>query len=69
LLADSGWDNAIDSTIGKAFTALANTLVDRKEPGIQHQAIMDFGAVICKPQSPRFVISMSFTKILYRVCW
>lgn len=39
-----------DSTEGKKyFTALANDLLDKKHPGLYNQAIMDFGAVICKP--------------------
>ena len=48
-----GIDTPIDSTTGKKmFTALAGELLDRKQPGIYNQAIMDFGAVICKPQNP-----------------
>lgn len=40
----------IDSTQGKKqFTSLANQLLDKKQPGIYNQAIMDFGAIICKP--------------------
>lgn len=43
----------IDSTEGKnLFTALANKLLDKKYPGLYNQAIMDFGAVICKPATP-----------------
>ena len=42
-----------DSTAGKKmFTALANELLDKDQPGIYNQALMDFGAVICKPQLP-----------------
>jgi A/G-specific adenine glycosylase len=41
----------IDSTEGKKFfSTLALELLDKKSPGIYNQAIMDFGAVICKPQ-------------------
>jgi A/G-specific adenine glycosylase len=48
-----GIDTAIDSTAGKKmFTTLAEELVDKKEPGIYNQAIMDFGAMICKPKNP-----------------
>ena len=48
-----GIDTATDSTIGKKlFTELAEELLDIKQPGIYNQAIMDFGAVICKPQNP-----------------
>lgn len=48
-----GISMAIDSTEGKKkFTTLAEELLDKKEPGIYNQAIMDFGAVICKPAAP-----------------
>ncbi len=48
-----GIDTAIDSTIGKkVFNELANNLLDKKEPAIYNQAIMDFGATVCKPQLP-----------------
>jgi len=44
---------AIDSTEGKKiFTSLANQLLDKKQPGIYNQALMDFGAVVCKPKLP-----------------
>lgn len=43
----------IDSTAGKKlFTALAGEMLPVKEPAAFNQAIMDFGAVVCKPQSP-----------------
>ncbi|MBC7875148.1 MAG: A/G-specific adenine glycosylase [Ferruginibacter sp.] len=43
----------VDSTQGKKlFTTLANELLDKKQPGSYNQAIMDFGAVICKPAAP-----------------
>ena len=49
-----GIDAATDSTEGKKlFTELAESLLDKKKPGIYNQAIMDFGAVICKPLAPR----------------
>ncbi len=42
-----------DTTEGKnLFSALAQELLDKKSPGIYNQALMDFGATICKPQSP-----------------
>jgi A/G-specific adenine glycosylase len=48
-----GIATAVDSTEGKnIFTALANELLDKKRPGLYNQAIMDFGAVICKPATP-----------------
>ena len=43
----------IDSAAGKKlFSQLAATLLDKKKPGVYNQALMDFGAVICKPQNP-----------------
>lgn len=46
-------DTAIDSTAGKkAFTTLADQLLEKTTPGIYNQAIMDFGAVVCKPKNP-----------------
>jgi A/G-specific adenine glycosylase len=48
-----GIDLAIDSTEGKKkFTELANTLLDPEQPGVYNQAIMDFGATVCKPVAP-----------------
>lgn len=48
-----GIDTAVDSPQGKKiFSSLADKLLDKKNPGIYNQAIMDFGAVICKPLSP-----------------
>jgi A/G-specific adenine glycosylase len=43
----------IDNNDGKKMYALlANELLDKEQPGLYNQAIMDFGAVICKPQQP-----------------
>jgi A/G-specific adenine glycosylase len=48
-----GISTPIDGTEGKKlYTLLANEALDKKKPGIYNQAIMDFGAVICKPQQP-----------------
>lgn len=45
-----GIKKPIDSTKGKKlFTQLASELLDKKHPGIYNQALMDFGAVVCKP--------------------
>lgn len=42
-----------NSTAGiKEFKTLAQTLIDKKQPGAFNQAIMDFGATHCKPQNP-----------------
>jgi A/G-specific adenine glycosylase len=46
-------DTPIDSTEGKQqFSALAEELLDKKEAGSYNQAIMDFGATVCKPLLP-----------------
>ena len=36
----------------KEFAALAQELLDTGKPGMYNQAIMDFGATVCKPQNP-----------------
>lgn len=46
-------DTPIDSTLGKKeFYDIAYQMLDKKNPGIYNQAIMDFGALQCVPQSP-----------------
>jgi A/G-specific adenine glycosylase len=48
-----GIDVPVDSTTGKKlFTTLAQALLHKKQPGMYNQAIMDFGAVVCKPKNP-----------------
>jgi len=48
-----GIKTPIDSTKGKKeFTGKANLLIDKKNPGIFNQAIMEFGALQCVPQNP-----------------
>lgn len=48
-----GIDTAIDSTAGKqVFSVLAHQMLDKKGPGEYNQAIMDFGATVCKPAAP-----------------
>lgn len=43
-----------DSAAGKkTFTELAGELIDTRLPGVYNQAIMDFGAVVCKPAAPQ----------------
>jgi len=45
--------NSIDSIEGKKFFAtLANKLLNKAQPGLYNQAIMDFGATVCKPANP-----------------
>ncbi|WP_405199865.1 A/G-specific adenine glycosylase [Christiangramia sp. LLG6405-1] len=48
-----GVDTPINSTPGiKEFKALAQELIDYKDPATFNQAIMEFGAIQCKPQNP-----------------
>ena len=48
-----GIETPIDSTLGKKnFASLATELLDKKQPAIYNQGIMDFGAVQCTPKSP-----------------
>jgi A/G-specific adenine glycosylase len=43
----------VDTQSGKKlFADLALRLLDKNTPGIYNQAIMDFGALICKPSNP-----------------
>ncbi len=48
-----GISTPVDSTAGKKlYNSLAASLLPPSQPGIYNQAIMDFGAVICKPRNP-----------------
>ncbi|RIJ48253.1 A/G-specific adenine glycosylase [Maribellus luteus] len=48
-----GLSVAIDSTQGKKeFAWLATELLDKSNPGLHNQALMEFGALQCVPQSP-----------------
>lgn len=48
-----GIDTPINSSKGaKEFKALAQELIDRKDPATFNQAIMEFGATQCKPKNP-----------------
>jgi A/G-specific adenine glycosylase len=48
-----GIQTPINSSAGiKEFKALAQKLIDARQPGTFNQAIMDFGALHCKPQNP-----------------
>ena len=48
-----GISTPINSSKGKIeFSALANSLIDRAEPGLYNQAIMEFGSLQCKPGNP-----------------
>src|SRR5690606_23241012 len=46
-------DTPINSTAGiKEFKTLAEEVMDRENPGDYNQAVMEFGALQCKPQLP-----------------
>jgi A/G-specific adenine glycosylase len=48
-----GLNTPIDSTKGKKeFFELANTVLNPKKPALHNQAIMEFGALQCKPINP-----------------
>ena len=48
-----GIDTPVDTTEGKMLlTDLADRCLDREDPATYNQALMDFGAVVCKPANP-----------------
>lgn len=48
-----GIDEPINSTKGKKlFQGLADELLNREHPGLHNQAMMEFGAMLCKPKNP-----------------
>ena len=48
-----GVNTPTNSTSGsKEVKTLAQTLIDTSQPGTYNQALMDFGALHCKPQNP-----------------
>ncbi len=48
-----GIDTPINTNKGiKEFKLLAQSLIDKDQPGVYNQAIMDFGSMQCKPQKP-----------------
>lgn len=48
-----GIKTGIDTNDGKKeFTQLAKTLLNKKEPALHNQAIMEFGSQYCKPSNP-----------------
>jgi A/G-specific adenine glycosylase len=48
-----GITTPVDTAEGrKIYSQLAEALLYRKDPGAYNQAIMDFGATVCKPKSP-----------------
>jgi A/G-specific adenine glycosylase len=48
-----GIDDPINSTTGKKlFQQIANQQLNRQQPAMHNQAIMEFGAMLCKPKNP-----------------
>lgn len=48
-----GVDEPINSTKGKKqFQQMADDLLDLNQPGLHNQAMMEFGAMLCKPRNP-----------------
>jgi len=48
-----GIETPINSAQGqKEFKKLAQELIDKKQPATFNQAIMEFGAILCKPKKP-----------------
>ena len=48
-----GVDEPINSTKGKKmFQQMADDLLNRQQPGLHNQAMMEFGAMLCKPKNP-----------------
>jgi len=46
-------DEPINSTSGKKlFAQIAQEYISSEHPGLYNQAIMDFGATVCKPKNP-----------------
>lgn len=51
-----GIDTPIDTTVGqKLFRTLAYDMLDKRQPALYNQAIMDFGAMLCNPTSPKCI--------------
>ncbi|MDR0263057.1 MAG: A/G-specific adenine glycosylase [Sphingobacterium sp.] len=62
-----GIETPINSTEGKKiFTALAKENLDQAHPALYNQAIMDFGAIHCKPKQPLCEVCM-FRPFCYAV--
>lgn len=45
-----------ETSSAKLFQQKADDLLDRKEPGLFNQAMMELGATVCRPQSPTCLI-------------
>lgn len=52
-----GIDTPINSSQGiKEFKTLASTLMDTENPGNYNEALMEFGAIQCKPKNPNCMV-------------
>ena len=52
-----GITTPVDSAAGKKmFNGIAQSLLNKKNPGVFNQAMMDFGATVCKPKNPLCLI-------------
>ncbi len=48
-----GVEDPVDKSVGKKrIEAIAQSLIDNKQPGMFNQAMMEFGAIQCTPDSP-----------------
>jgi A/G-specific adenine glycosylase len=48
-----GISEPINSSAGKKlFQSIANDLLNKKNPALHNQAMMEFGALLCKPKNP-----------------
>jgi A/G-specific adenine glycosylase len=48
-----GIEEPINSTKGKKlFQSVADEVLDEEHPGLHNQAMMEFGAILCKPKNP-----------------
>ncbi len=45
-----------DTSSAKVFQQKADKLLDRQQPGIFNQAMMELGATVCRPQSPTCLV-------------
>lgn len=49
-----GVEDAVNSTTGaRQIEALAQEMIDPEDPGTHNQAMIDFGAMLCVPSSPK----------------
>ena len=66
-----GINTPTGSSEGKQlYSELATALLDKRNPGLYNQAIMDFGAVVCKPRNPLCIqCAQSADCVAYQKGW